>query len=151
MILKALYKWNQDKDVFQVAEKIALNEDLKKYFGHPGDIRQNSWQLYLKGSMRKQGIDKEKDSAKYLLDFVEDVQKKGVASESLEQTKIKAARSILGEYDESMLSSLHKELESEYLKELKNSKGKEPNRCVELSSKKSLIEVILREKSKKEK
>lgn len=115
LITDALYKWADSDDIFEISKTIVDSEILKKctpHFAYPGNFRQNAWKLYLKGYVAHQKMS-EKNSAKYLLDLDNNVLKKGRFAGEYEPTKAAIAREILEEYDESILSSLKKDLEEE--------------------------------------
>ncbi|UCD83652.1 MAG: HEAT repeat domain-containing protein [Deltaproteobacteria bacterium] len=146
LTLKALYKWSQDKDVFAIAKEIALSEDVKK-FHTEGKIGENSWKIYLKGNMIEKGILDDKDSARYLLDLVEDLLGAGCGKIGL--MKVEAARNILGnELKESALSSLKEELEEEFAKEPRGPKGSFTKRHNKLRNEISYLKRILKRKNK---
>jgi hypothetical protein len=108
--LKYLYKWSNDEKVYETAKTIALSEDVKKYVHRIGHA---AWKVYLKGEMAKKRIT-ERESVMYLLRFYEDIIKKGVASESLEASKIKAASEVLMDCNEVVLTNMYEELENAY-------------------------------------
>jgi len=121
LLLETLYKWSGDKDVFEIAKIIALSEDVKKYYGRKDrttgySIGQRAWEVYLKGEMISKGIVEERDSAVYLLDYEEDIIKKGINSVPLGPMKRAAASSILAKHSEVTLTSILKEAEQEFKK-----------------------------------
>lgn len=105
LTLEVIYKWASDKDVFEMAQEIVREKNLKL-------MQSRAWKLYLKGYVAHQKMS-EKDSAKYLLDINNNVLKKGRFAGEYEPAKAAIAREILEEYDESILSSLKKDLEEE--------------------------------------
>ncbi|MGD8787184.1 MAG: HEAT repeat domain-containing protein [Phycisphaerales bacterium] len=118
LLLETLYRWSQDKDVFQVAEKIAFSEDVKNFYRYPNGIGQRALEIYLKGTIVQKGIVNEKDSAIYMLDFIGDIRKAGIGSVTLGTLKAAAARAVLERYSEATLSSLLKESELEFSKKV---------------------------------
>ena len=96
-LLKSLYEWSNDENVFQTVKNIALNEDTRTYYAHPNSIGSYAWRIYLKGQAIRSQIEGETDFAEYLLNFMEEVAANEIAYGTLESIQIEAARSIFAE------------------------------------------------------
>jgi hypothetical protein len=106
--LEQLYAWSNDKKVYDAAMTIASSEDIKKYGSR---ISQALWKVYLKGEIAQKRLS-EKESVIHLLRFYEDVKKYGVASGSLEESKMKAVSDVLLDSNDVVLTGLAKEFEN---------------------------------------
>ena len=120
-LLSVLYKWSSDEAVFKMAKSITMSDDVKNYY--KGHINHGAWEISLKGEMIRKGIFEEKDSAKYLLNFVEDIRKKGIDSVDLGPLKAAAAGAIVEKYSEATLFSLVSDYEGQFEKEPRDPKG----------------------------
>jgi len=149
LLIKTLDRWGEDKDVFKIVETIAFSDDVKEFYTYPNDIGQRAWEVYLKGTMIRQGILEEKDSAIYLLNFIEDIEKP-IAYRTLKSVKKRAAIAILHQHSDSNLSALIKEFNDQIKKEPRDSKGFLTERHNILRRKKGTINKILKEKKEKE-
>jgi len=153
VLIETLYKWSSDKEVFEMAKTIALSEDVKKYgliFRGPESIGQRAWEIYLKGGMTKQGIVDENESAQHLLDFVDDIRKKGFDSEELGLLKTAAAGAIIERLSEAALSSLASKYEDQLKKEPREPKGFLTERHNTLRRRIGVLNKILQIKKEKE-
>lgn len=128
LLLETLYEWSGDKEVLEVARAIALSEDVRNVYRGPESIGQRAWEICLKGEMINKGVVEEEDSAKYLLDFVDDIRKKGLDSVELGPVKGAAAGAILRRHSETTLSSLISEHDSQLKKEPRDPKGSSTER-----------------------
>ena len=146
-LLRVLYKYSSDDNVFGIAKTIALSDDVKNYY--KGNIGNWAWKICIKGEMTRKGIVKEKESAKYLLDYIEDIRKKGIPLNELDSLKIEAASYILKSQDEGTLSSMVSEFEEQFNKEQRDSNGSLTEQHNILRQKIRILENILREKQKK--
>jgi hypothetical protein len=97
--------------------------------------------------MTTRAIVDEKDSAKYLLNFIRDVTKKGYGSETIEAVKAGAANALIEEHSESALSSVLKEFEEEFAKENHSKAGPLTGRRSELSAYIGSIKETLKTKA----
>jgi len=147
-LLSVLYKWSLDEAVFKMAKSIALSDDVKNYY--KGHIGHGAWKICIKGEMKRKGIVKEKDSAKYLLDYIEDIIKKGKPPSELDLLKENAAGAILKRQSEAVLSSLVSEFEDQYTKVPRASNGSLTERHNTLRRKTKILKNILREKKEKQ-
>ena len=123
LLLKTLYRWSGDEDVFKAVETIALSEDVKNLYRGRNNIGQRAWEVYLKGIMIRKGIQEEKDSAIYMLDFIEDIGPLHIDSNGLGPLKTAAACAILERLNQATLSSLISEFEDKFKKEPLDPKG----------------------------
>ena len=105
--------------------------------------------VYLKSTIIKNGIEEEKVSAIYLLDYIEDIRKKGFDSDKLALLKIAAARANLDRFSETTLSSLIKEFTDQLEREPRDSKGFLTGRHNILRRKIGYTKKILKEKEVK--
>ena len=145
--LEQLYKWNSDERTYETAKMIALSEDTKKY---DSVISKASWKICLKGDTAKKHLS-EKGSAKYLLDLIKNIEDEGVTRSEYGAVKREAAKDIIEQYGDDVLSSLKKDLEDEMNKNPRTDpNGSVSNSYHKLSSQISYIERILREKGNKE-
>jgi len=149
LILEELYNWNNDDNVFQAAKKIAFSEATINYYAHR--IANKAWVLYLKGYMAKQGVNSGKNSAKYLLDFIEDLSEGGVAYGKLEAVKKDAAQSLFKKHGEEVLYSLQKDIEEEFEKAPRDPNGALSKGHNRLRRQISYIKKVLKEKADKRK
>jgi hypothetical protein len=98
-LLKALYKWSSDNDVYKLAQTIAESDDVEKYYGTIGI---KAWEIYIKGEMLKKGISKDKDEIISLLELqsVEKNSQKYMAIRAIMNEKISetAMTSVIDEY-----------------------------------------------------
>ena len=150
VILETLYKWSADKEVLEVARAIALSEDVRNFYRGPESIGQRAWEICLKGEMINKGVVEEEDSAKYLLDFVDDIRKKGLDSVELGPVKGAAAGAILRRHSETTLSSLISEHDSQLKKEPRDPKGSSTERHHILRRRIGVLKKILKDKQEKE-
>jgi len=146
-LLGALYKWNSNDDVFGMAKTIALSDDVKNYYR--GNIGNRTWEICIKGEMTRKGIVEEKDSAKYLLDYIEDIDPLHIDPMGLGPLKATAASAILDKHSEATLSSLVSEFEDQFEKEPRDSNGSLTEQHNILRQKIRILENILREKKEK--
>ena len=93
LLLKTLYKWGGEEDVFKTIENLALSEDVKNLYTYPNGIGQGIWEVYLKGKLTREDFTEEKDSAVYLLDFIES-EAESFRPETLGAVKLYAAHTI---------------------------------------------------------
>jgi len=148
-LLKSLYRWSHDEDVFQTAKEIALSKDTREFYTFPEGVGEGAWKVYLKGEMIRKQIVKGKQSAIYLLDFLDNARKNGAAYGTLGSVKVGAARSIFEEeISDSTLFSVKREFEEE----LKHIERFEPNgnpteRYKALVGRVGYIDTILKEES----
>ena len=149
LLLETPYNWKDNNDVFQTAQNIALSEDLRSYYAD-SRIATNAWKLYLKGHIPRQGVKSEKDSAKYLLNFIEDLRKEGTAYGTLGAAKKRAALCLFEKHSKEVLSSLQKELEEEFTKVPSEPNDFFKERHNRLRAQISYIEKVLREKAEDE-
>lgn len=153
VVIEVLYKWSSDKEVFEMAKTIAESEDVKKYsliFAGPESIGQRAWEIHLKGEMINKGIIEEKESAKYLLEYIEDIGKKGIDSVQLGPLKTAAAGAILKKHSDSTLSSMVSEFEDQFKNEPRDSNGSLTERQNILRRKIGILKKILKEKQVQE-
>ncbi len=141
-LLKALYKWSSDEDVFEMAKTISLSEDVKKYYH--GEIGHSSWEINLKGEMLRKGIIEEKDTIKYLLDRVEDIIKKDSIPVELGLRK-EVALDMLRKISEASLSSVRNEFNEQFAKESSNPDGSLTESQKTLRNKINNLEYAIRE------
>ena len=147
--LKQLYKWSGDERTYETAKMIALSKDAKKY---DSTISKASWKICLKGDTVKKHLS-EKDSAKYLINLIADLEEQGVHRlNSLEAAKRNAARFIVGQHTKTeVLSSIQKEIEEEYATIPCDPNGYFSKRHNRLRNQISYIEMVLRKKADNEK
>jgi hypothetical protein len=103
-LLKALYKWSSENDVYDYAKSIAESNDVKKYYGGPDGIGQRAWEIYIKGELLKKGIVEEKISITYLLDNFENVVPLSGNLSVLSSLKGTAIKTIIMRQSDSALS-----------------------------------------------
>jgi hypothetical protein len=154
LLLETLHRWSGEEDVFKTVEGIALSEDVKSLYAYPNGIGQRAWEVYLKGTMIRQGIVEESNSAMYLLDFMEDIAGP-VGYRTLESIKKRAAAVIFESHSVAVLASLLRELEGEFGKQRLVPDPGTPlgrslflKRLYELRDRISYIRHLLREKAK---
>lgn len=147
-LLDVLYKWSSDEAVFEIAKSITNSDDVKNYY--KGYIDHGAWEICLKGEMIRKGIVEEEDSVKYLLDYLEDISKKGIPLAALDSLRGGAAYSILKRQGEAVLSSLVSEFEDQFNKEPRDSNGSLTERHNILRRKTKILKNVLREKKEKQ-
>lgn len=145
LTLEELCIWSNDDSVYQTAQNIAFSEDVNKLYSHR--IGKNAWILYLKGDMPRKGIKSDRESAKYLLDLINDIEEEGITSSEFGPVKREAAKAIFEQHSKEVLTSLQRKLEEDIAKIPYN----EPNGSMSkhhyrLRSQISYIEKVLREK-----
>lgn len=147
-LLDVLYKWSSDEAVFEMAKSITKSDDVKNYYR--GHIDHGAWEICLKSEMIRKGIVEEEDSAKYLLDYMEDIRTKGIPLAELDSLRGGAAYSILKRQGEAVLSSLVSEFEDQFKKEPRDSNGSLTERHNILRRKTKILKNVLREKKEKQ-
>ncbi len=150
LLLETLYKWNSDKDVFEMAKTIAHSEDVKNFYRGRDSIGQRAWEIYLKGEMTRQGVIDEKLSAQYLLNYIEDIRQKGFDSVELGSTKVAAAAAILNKHSDATLSSLVSEFETQLKQETQDSQDLFKERPIILRNRIDILKRIQKERNEKE-
>lgn len=147
--LETLYSWSHNNDVFQAVEGIAFSDDVKEFYTYPNDVGQRAWEVYLKGTMIRQGIVEEKDSAIYLLNFIEDIVKP-ISYRTLKSVKKRAANAILKKHSDSNLSALITQFKDQFKNEPRDPKGFFTEHHNILRRKIGTIKKILKEKASKQ-
>jgi hypothetical protein len=141
--LKQLYKQNSDEKVYETVKKIALSEDIKKY---DSSIRTASWKVYLKGEMAKKHL-AERESVMYLLRYHNDLEKQG-DKDTMKGSKMAAARDIMADCNETVLTGMAEEFENVYKTAVKKN---DPNASNILSDTRHIRNILEEKKAKKEK
>jgi hypothetical protein len=149
-VLRTLGSWSQDSDVFKMVENIALSNDVRDFYRRPYSLGQAAWEVYLKCKITREGISKEEDSAKFILDFINNLRGQ-LSYGTLEYIKYRAAFAVLQECDRAFLSSLAEKLEKELAEEEASTPaGVVSERNVRLRSNISCIKAALKEKTRYE-
>jgi hypothetical protein len=115
-LLKVLYKWSSDNQVYEYVKTIAESNDVEKYYGTIGI---KAWEIFLNGEMIRKGIINDREATIYWLDFENDIAKYGkYASVEKGVLKMNAVREILNDrISENIMNSLIAELKREQEKE----------------------------------
>jgi hypothetical protein len=151
-LLKALYRWSLDDKVYEYAKTIAESKDVKNYYGGIDGIGQRAWEVCLNNQMSKKKITAEKDSAKFLLDYIIDIGPfldDANGTGEFKALKVASAKAILESLSESTLNSLVSEFEAQQKVELRENKMGQYNRLRKQIG--NLNTVIKNKKEKKEK
>ena len=165
LLLEELNKWSDNEKVHEIAKHIAFNEEPKEeskeepkkepkkeskrpYAG--SRIEENAWVLYLKGDMSRQGLKGEKESLKYWLNLLKDLEDEAGIRSEYNVVKWRASKKIIEQYSEEVLSSVQNEIEEE----LENIPRRDPNgtlsqRYLRLNHRRGYIENALKAKVEK--
>jgi hypothetical protein len=147
-LLSVLYKWNSDNNVFRMAKKIAMSDDVKNYYR--GNIGIRAWKICIKGETTRKGIVEEKDSVQYLLNYIEDIGPLHIDPMGLGPLKARAANAILEKQGEDALSSLVSEFENQFKNEPRDSNGFLTEKHNILRWKIRMLNNILKDKKEQE-
>jgi hypothetical protein len=151
-LLKALYRWSSDNDIYVYAKTIAESNDVKNYYGGIDGIGQRAWEISIKGEMLRKNITAEKDSAKFLLGYIVDIGPfldDANGTGEFKALKVASAKAILERLSESTLNSLVSEFEAQQKVELSENKMGQYNRLRKQIG--NLNTVIKNKKEKQEK